>query len=153
MSQDKLELAHKAAQGSIVLLKNENNVLPLDKKSAKRVALIGPFVDERESLNGEWAMKGDRKKSVTLREGLNAKYAGSNVKFNYAEGTKLPLLDRRTQKITPVNSADQKRFCPSCSSRSQQRCDFGSNGRKLSLVGRSSQPYRYYFTRKSARNC
>lgn len=110
MSQDKLELAHKAAQGSIVLLKNENNVLPLDKKSAKRVALIGPFVDERESLNGEWAMKGDRKKSVTLREGLNAKYAGSNVKFNYAEGTKLPLLDRRTQKITPVNSADQNGF-------------------------------------------
>ncbi|WP_430973905.1 beta-glucosidase BglX [Sunxiuqinia rutila] len=110
MSQDKLELAHKAAQGSIVLLKNENNVLPLDKKSAKRVALIGPFVDERESLNGEWAMKGDRKKSVTLREGLNAKYAGSNVKFNYAEGTKLPLLDRRTQKITPVNSADRNGF-------------------------------------------
>ncbi len=110
MSEDKLQLAREAAQASIVLLKNENRVLPLSKSSAKRVALIGPFVDERESLNGEWAMKGDRSKSVTLREGLDAKYATSPVKFNYAEGTKLPLIDSKTQKITPFYHADEQGF-------------------------------------------
>jgi beta-glucosidase len=105
-----MDLAHKAAQGSLVLLKNDNNVLPLGKNESKRVALIGPFIDERESLNGEWAMKGDRKKSVTLREGLTEKYNGTNIKFNYAKGTDLPLIDRKTEKIPVVNPADKSEF-------------------------------------------
>lgn len=110
MSEDKLQLARKAAQGSIVLLKNENSVLPISKSGAKRVALIGPFVDERESLNGEWAIKGDRNKSVTLREGLMDKYAGTSIQFSYAEGTKLPLIDTQTQKITPASPNDEQGF-------------------------------------------
>ena len=110
MNDDYIELAHKAAQKSIVLLQNDNEVLPLKKDAGKRVALIGPFVDERESLNGEWAIKGDRNKSVTLREGLEAKYAGSNMRFEYAQGTTLPLIDRNTEKVSTVNVPDKKGF-------------------------------------------
>jgi len=105
-----IKLAHEAAQASIVLLKNDNHILPLKKDQAKRVALIGPFVDERNSLNGEWAIRGDRKKSVTLREGLDAKYAGSKIIFNYAKGTNLPLIDRKTQKISTHNVPDRSGF-------------------------------------------
>ncbi len=110
MNDAYIQLAQEAAQNSIVLLKNENNVLPLKKEAKKRVALIGPFVNERESLNGEWAIKGDRSKSVTLKEGLDAKYAGSSVKFTYAKGTELPLIDRQTQKVSTVNVPDRSGF-------------------------------------------
>ncbi|MCT4587429.1 MAG: beta-glucosidase BglX [Carboxylicivirga sp.] len=98
MNPEYVQLAHEAAKGSIVLLKNANKVLPLKKENAKRVALIGPFVHERESLNGEWAIKGNRDKSVTLYEGLSNKYKGTRVTFNYAQGTELPLLNRATMK-------------------------------------------------------
>ncbi|MBS2097560.1 beta-glucosidase BglX [Carboxylicivirga linearis] len=104
------KLAHTAAQKSIVLLKNHNSILPLEKAKAKRVAVIGPFVDERESLNGEWAIKGDRSKSVTLREGLEAKYAGTKVKLTYAQGITLPLIDRSTAHVSTVNVPDKNGF-------------------------------------------
>ena len=115
MNTDFIDLAHKAAQRSVVLLKNENKVLPLSKSSNKRVALIGPFVDERESLNGEWAIKGNRGKSVTFREGLEKKYKGSGVQFTYAEGTRLPLLDRRTMKAALQNAPDESGFAKAIS--------------------------------------
>ncbi|MBS2099732.1 beta-glucosidase BglX [Carboxylicivirga linearis] len=107
MNDEYVDLAHKAAQGSMVLLKNDNNVLPLKKDESKRVALIGPFINERESLNGEWAIKGDRDKSVTVKEGLDAKYAGSNVKFTYEKGTDLPLIDRSTEKVSDIEPSSR----------------------------------------------
>ncbi|TLX75767.1 beta-glucosidase BglX [Labilibacter sediminis] len=115
MNPEYVKKAQEAAQRSIVLLKNENKVLPLAKTETKKVALIGPFVDERQSLNGEWAIKGDRKKSVTLREGLDAKYAGSKVKFSFAKGTDLPLLDRKTQKVSTVKVPNNKGFAKAVS--------------------------------------
>ncbi|WP_010664649.1 beta-glucosidase BglX [Marinilabilia salmonicolor] len=110
MNPEHLKTAREAAQRSIVLLKNEGNVLPLDKNTSKRVALIGPFVKERESLNGEWAIKGDRNKSVTLLEGLEEKYDGSRVEFTYAQGTTLPLIDRSTQKVSVTEVPDRRGF-------------------------------------------
>nr|WP_319398183.1 beta-glucosidase BglX [uncultured Carboxylicivirga sp.] len=104
------KLALNAAQQSIVLLKNRNNILPLLKSGGKKVAVIGPFVDERESLNGEWAIKGDRSKSITLREGLDRKYSNTNIKLSYAKGTTLPLIDRATAHVSTVNIPDKKGF-------------------------------------------
>ena len=106
-SEENLKVARESAQRSIVLLKNENNILPLKKDAAKRVALIGPFFTERESLNGEWAIKGDRNKSVTFMEGMQKKYDGSPVKFTYAKGTDLPVIDRSTQRVSTINAPDK----------------------------------------------
>ncbi len=110
MNSEHLKVAREAAQRSIVLLKNEDNVLPLNKEETKKVALIGPFVEERESLNGEWAIKGDRSQSVTLMEGLQEKYADSGVTFSYAKGTSLPVLDRSTQKVSMTQVPDRSGF-------------------------------------------
>ncbi|MFW6043944.1 MAG: glycoside hydrolase family 3 N-terminal domain-containing protein, partial [Marinilabiliaceae bacterium] len=110
MNEEHREAAREGAQRSIVLLKNENEVLPLKKNDTKKVGLIGPFVKERESLNGEWAIKGDRSKSVTLMEGLEEKYAGSNVEFNYAKGTSLPVIDRSTQHVSEKDVPDKSGF-------------------------------------------
>ncbi len=110
MSAAHLDVARKAAAGSIVLLKNKDNILPLKKDVAKRVALIGPFVEERTSLNGEWAIKGDRSKSVTLMEGLTEKYANSKVTFEYAKGTILPVIDRKTARVSTEVVPNEKGF-------------------------------------------
>ncbi len=61
------ELALEAARKSIVLLKNENNTLPL-KKEIKTIAVIGPNADESEVLLGNYS--GQPSKSVTALEGI-----------------------------------------------------------------------------------
>ena len=110
MNPQHLKAAREGARKSIVLLKNENGVLPLKKNEVKKVGLIGPFVKERESLNGEWAIKGNRSKSVTLMEGLQEKYKDSNVEFTYAKGTSLPVIDRSTQHVSETNAPDKSGF-------------------------------------------
>ncbi len=110
LSESNIKLAQEAAERSIVLLKNENNILPIKKTDNVKVGLIGPFVNERMSLNGEWAIKGDRSKSVTLKEGLDEVYKDSKVKFLFAEGTKLPVIDRKTAHESLTNTPDKSGF-------------------------------------------
>lgn len=84
-----LQVAREAAARSMVLLKNDKDFFPIDKEKVQTIALIGPMVKERQSLNGEWAGRGYRDQSVTLFEGLAEKYKESRVKFTYAEGCDL----------------------------------------------------------------
>lgn len=84
-----LQVAREAAARSMVLLKNNKDFFPIDKEKVQTIALIGPMVKERQSLNGEWAGRGYRDQSVTLFEGLAEKYKESRVKFTYAEGCDL----------------------------------------------------------------
>ena len=60
-------LAQKAAEESFVLLKNEENMLPLSKEET--TAFIGPFGEEK-GLLGAWALFADREDTVTVKEGL-----------------------------------------------------------------------------------
>ena len=81
-----IETARKAAAASVVLLKNDNNLLPIKKDCTVRIALIGPLMNDSINLNGEWAGSGDRNKSVSILKGLTEAYKGTNVKLNYAKG-------------------------------------------------------------------
>lgn len=67
-SADKLEVARRAAAGSIVMTKNED-VLPVAKD--KKIALIGPFGDSHDMF-GTWAASEKLGESVTMLEGLTA---------------------------------------------------------------------------------
>ena len=67
-------LARKTAQESIVLLKNQNNLLPLDPAKLKRIAVIGPLAN-RIVLNN---YNGKVGKTVTALEGIED-YAGKNA--------------------------------------------------------------------------
>ena len=60
-------LAQKAAEESFVLLKNEENMLPLSKEET--TAFIGPFGEEK-GLLGAWALFADREDTVTVKEGV-----------------------------------------------------------------------------------
>ena len=69
----------KMALESVVLLKNENNILPLDKSAIKSIAVIGPLAD---SVHWDW-YGGTPPYKVTPLEGIKAE-VGPAVKVNYA---------------------------------------------------------------------
>src|SRR5215217_4374285 len=79
------ELARKAAQESIVLLKNENNILPL-KKDLNTIAVIGPNADSLEVLLGNY--HGVPSKWVTPLEGIKQKVSSTTHVLS-APGTSL----------------------------------------------------------------
>lgn len=68
---DALALAREAAQKSIVLLKNDGDLLPLPR-SGKRIAFIGPFVSSRHDVLGAWTLMSDPDHVVTLEQGVRA---------------------------------------------------------------------------------
>lgn len=78
-------LARKVAAESLVLLQNNNNVLPISKKS-KKVALIGPYGDST-SIIGLWAIHGDKADVITLKTAIEEKFDALN--FTYAKGCDL----------------------------------------------------------------
>lgn len=86
LSPDNLALSRKAAAKACVLLKNNNNVLPLQRKGT--IALIGPLADSRRNMLGTWSVAGDWQKAVTLKEGIQA-VAGNSVKIVYAKGANI----------------------------------------------------------------
>lgn len=80
------KIARSTAAQSFVLLKNNNNILPLKKGGT--VALIGPLADARENMTGTWSVAADNSKSTTLLTGIK-EVAGANAKILYAKGSNL----------------------------------------------------------------
>ncbi|WP_062059757.1 glycoside hydrolase family 3 N-terminal domain-containing protein [Cellvibrio sp. OA-2007] len=78
--------AQMLAEKSIVLLKNEKNILPLNKSALKSVALIGPHVDE--TLLGGYSDV--PKKTVSILQGLQ-EYLGTEVTLHHEKGTLLTI--------------------------------------------------------------
>ena len=62
------DLAREAAEKSIVLLKNEGNILPLNK--GQKISLVGQLAGSREEVIGAWAISWKEKDCVSIREGL-----------------------------------------------------------------------------------
>ncbi len=89
MTPEFMETARKAVASSVVLLKNDNQVLPITKESGKTIALVGPLMNDSINLNGEWAGLGDRNKSIPILKGLTEKYEGSTIKLIYTEGASI----------------------------------------------------------------
>ncbi|HXM47529.1 MAG TPA: glycoside hydrolase family 3 N-terminal domain-containing protein [Pyrinomonadaceae bacterium] len=83
-SSEHRELAAEAARRSIVLLKNENNLLPLDRSKLRSLAVIGPNAD-RVHLGG---YSDDPGRGVSVRQGITDKL-GNRIKVTYAEGCKI----------------------------------------------------------------
>ncbi len=79
-----VRISEQVAEESAILLKNSNNLLPLDLKKYKSVAVIGPNADQ--TVFGDYAWpKRDSDYGVTLLQGLKNK-AGDRVKIAYAPG-------------------------------------------------------------------
>ncbi len=83
-SQAHRDLAAEAARRSIVLLKNEGNVLPLNKNNLKSIAVIGPN-SAGVHLGG---YSDDPQRRISILQGIRDK-VGTAIKVNYAEGCKI----------------------------------------------------------------
>ena len=86
-----LESARKSAAISSVLLKNDDNSLPLTKNQT--IALIGPLVKDKENIIGNWAAAGDRNgKAISIYDGIKT-YLG-DAKILYAKGCNVKNADK-----------------------------------------------------------
>jgi len=78
--------ARKIASQSFVLLKNNNQLLPLS--AGKKIALVGPLANAKENMTGTWSVGADNAQSVSLLKGLTDAI-GNNGKLVYAKGANL----------------------------------------------------------------
>src|SRR5205823_12214592 len=77
------QLARRVAEESIVLLKNDSQLLPLGAR-VHSIAVIGPLADDKTAALGSWPGRGEPQDAVTPLEGIKAR-AGS-VSVAYAKG-------------------------------------------------------------------
>ena len=80
------ELNLKAAEKCVVLLKNQDNMLPLDKSAYKTIGVIGPNANNRRALVGNY--EGTASRYVTVLEGIQD-YLGDEVRVMTSEGCHL----------------------------------------------------------------
>ena len=76
-------LNEKAAEKCVVLLKNKDNLLPLDKNQLKTIAVIGPNANNRKSLDGNY--EGTASRYITVLEGIQD-YVGDEIRVLFSEG-------------------------------------------------------------------
>ena len=84
-SDEHIDLSLKAAEESIVMLKNRGDILPLDQTELDQIAVIGPHADNVHY--GGYSTKHTRR-GVTFYQGIK-NYVGSSVDVQHAEGCKI----------------------------------------------------------------
>ncbi|WP_445736290.1 beta-glucosidase BglX [Mariniflexile sp.] len=85
-TKENRDFARKVASGSMVLLKNDNQLLPLKKSGT--IALIGPLANNAVNMAGTWSVATKQDLSNPLLEGLKT-VAGEGVHVLYAKGSNL----------------------------------------------------------------
>ncbi len=94
------------AKKSIVLLKNENNLLPL-KKNGQKIALIGSLANDKTSPLGSWRIASDDASAVSVLEGMQA-YKGNQL--SYEKGTDLTIGKTTFLDELVFNTTDKSGF-------------------------------------------
>ena len=108
LAEAHLEAARDIARKSIVLLKNENSVLPLSK-ALESIAVIGPLADDKDSPLGNWRAQADKNSAVSVLEGIQ-KAVGNEVQINYAKGADLGIGERSFLMPLEINDTDTSGF-------------------------------------------
>lgn len=80
---DDIKTVEKYAEETMVLLKNKDQVLPLE--NTKKIALIGPFAKDNEHVMGSWKGFGNPKDVIPFYDGMIKEY-GSKANFEYVRG-------------------------------------------------------------------
>lgn len=106
--EDHARVARDIAKKSIVLLKNEKEILPL-RPSVKSIAVVGPLADDKDTPIGNWRGQGEKNSAVSVLEGVkNA--VGTGVKVTYAKGADHGLGERSFLLPLEVNKTDTSGF-------------------------------------------
>lgn len=98
LTPENRQAAREIATRSMVLLKNDRQVLPLKKSGT--IALVGPLANNHTEMLGTWAVSGDRTKSVTIQEGIQH-VVGSGVQVLFAKGANITDDTAFAKRISP----------------------------------------------------
>ena len=94
------------AKKSIVLLKNDNNLLPL-KKSGQKIALIGALANDKSSPLGSWRAASKDNSAISVLEGMQ-KYSGNQL--TYEKGADVAIGIPVFGSETIINTTDKSEF-------------------------------------------
>jgi beta-glucosidase len=95
------------AEASFVLLKNNNQVLPLNRTG--KIALIGPLADDKQDMLGTWSAAGDWKNAVSILEGLHR--VAPQLEITYTKGANIvddPAMLKLINGFGPAMSVDEQ---------------------------------------------
>ena len=107
-SRANLDAARDVARRSIVLLKNEGNLLPLDPSKGS-IAVIGALAADKNTPLGNWRAKAVDDSAVSLLEGIRAA-VGGEVEVRYAEGAPHTVGPRDFLRELELNTDDRSGF-------------------------------------------
>ena len=102
LNAENRQIALEMAKESIVLLKNENNIMPL-KKSGLKIALVGSLAKDKDSPLGNWKANGPKNSAVSVLEGL--KRGNTNI-LTYKEGPRLINKPTFFHEHVDINNSD-----------------------------------------------
>lgn len=96
----------KAARKSVVLLKNEKQLLPLNKDKINTIGVIGPNANNRKALIGNY--EGTASEYITILEGIQ-RYAGDDIRVMFSEGchlckNKMQVLAQERDRLSEVRA-------------------------------------------------
>lgn len=94
LPQEHLDLAREAGEKSIVLLKNENNLLPLAK--SQKISLVGQLANMREEVVGAWSLSWRPEDCVSIADGL--KNSGASFEYFACGGPEMGLNEEEIEK-------------------------------------------------------
>ena len=106
MTPDNLKNAREIAERSMVLLKNDKQILPLKKSGT--IAVIGPLANSKQDMIGTWAMGGDRKTISSVVDGLK-NIGGSGVNILYSKGSEVSDNPKLARTSSPLGMQSQQK--------------------------------------------
>ncbi|SFS49004.1 beta-glucosidase BglX [Lutibacter maritimus] len=104
-TKENRDFARKVAAESMVLLKNNNNILPLKKSGT--IALIGPLADTPENMAGTWSVATKQSESISFLDGIKT-VVGDKASILYARGSHLDY-DKEFEKIATMHGKALKK--------------------------------------------
>jgi beta-glucosidase len=129
-----IALCRKAAEESMVLLKNEGDLLPLSRK--QKISLVGSLADAADEVCGAWAMAWKKEDCVSIRAGLEA--AGADVRYYPCGGPEGELNEEEIARacregdviVAVVGETD------AMSGEASSKADIGLPGKQRELLAR-----------------
>lgn len=105
MTPENLKAAREIAERSMVLLKNDKQILPLKKSGT--IAVIGPLANSKGDMLGTWAMGGSPEKISTIFEGIKT-IGGGAVNVTYSQGSEFTDNPQLAKASSPLGMQGQQ---------------------------------------------